>query len=59
VVELVAEKLVERRLAVVREKEQREMSAGKKNRWGRLFFVNFWPEFLYSQSMESIPIYRG
>jgi hypothetical protein len=36
VVELVAEKLVERRLAVVREKEQREMSAGKKNRWGRL-----------------------
>jgi len=38
VVELVAEKLVERRLEVVREKEQREMSVGKKNRWGRLVF---------------------
>jgi hypothetical protein len=41
VVELVAEKLLKCWLVVVREKEQREVSVGKKNRWGRLVFVNF------------------
>jgi hypothetical protein len=52
-------KIVAAENTVERDKKERELLAKRKKKEGGWFFINFSPDFLHTQDMESISIYSG